>query len=104
MYDEKTALYAGIIALVIVGIITMGACIICKICITSKKAQRWSGLDKLFNTNSRTRSITASSKVRCTNFHFLKKTTPVFNCEPVLDKLCFAEQGRRLSPGQAITL
>ena len=49
MDDERVELYAGIIALVILGLLTMLSCVLCKFCLTSKRIQQWSGFDKFLS-------------------------------------------------------
>lgn len=45
--SQSSAVYAAVIGLVVFGILLVIACVVCKICLTSRKAQRWSGLDKV---------------------------------------------------------
>ncbi|KAF6030310.1 Syt12 [Bugula neritina] len=47
--SEKAVLYGTVVGLGLLGVTLFAACIVCKICISSKKARHWSGLDKVIS-------------------------------------------------------
>lgn len=47
MTDPHSAAITGVVVLSVGGVLTIAVCILCKFCLTSKRAQLWSGLSKV---------------------------------------------------------
>ena len=50
--SDRSAFLGGLIALGVVGVLMLGGCIMCKVCLVSRRMRRWFGVDKLIEGHS----------------------------------------------------